>query len=135
MSFLTDIIFGGVTTTIRELAGPLERAYQAKLSAQNDADRLEADKQIKFFEGQISLANTAAQNDKWWHPRTLIAWGVTFVVLKLLLWDTAFGLGVTPNPGTLVTGIILMVLGFYFGSKAVSDAAARLLAAFVQQKR
>lgn len=119
---------------VKELVGPLERAYKAKLEAQNDKDRIEAEQQISFYEGQIALA-TAAQSDPWWHPRTLIAWGVTIVVLKLLVWDTAFGLGVTPDPGTLVTGIILLVLGFYFGSKAASDIASKALGAFIARGR
>jgi hypothetical protein len=43
------------------------------------------------------------------------------------VWDTVFGLGTTPDPGPQVTGIVMLVLGFYFGGKAVMDIAGKLL--------
>lgn len=69
MGILKWLVGGGINA----LAGPLERAYQAKLKAQNDADRLEAEKQIKFYEGQIELAQSAVA-DPWWSPRVLMAY-------------------------------------------------------------
>lgn len=114
-------------TAIGALTGPLERAYQAKLNATNDADRLEAEKQIKFYEGQVALAQTAAQNDKPWSTRELIGKFACIYVFKIVVWDTVLKLGVTPDPGPQVTGIVMLVLGFYFGSKAVTDIGAQLL--------
>lgn len=125
--WIVDLLTGGL---VDKLTGSLERAYAAKLAAQTNEEKLEADKQIAFFQGQIQLATVAAQNDRWWSFRSLVGYGVAFVVLKLLVWDTGLQWGSTPYPGTLVTGIILTVVGFNFGSKAVSDAGARLLAMF-----
>lgn len=106
----------------------LNEAYRTKLAAKNDGERIEADKQISFFQDQMALATAAAEHDKWWSPRTLMAYGVTIYVLKLFVWDTVFGLGVTPDPGPTVNGIAMVVIGFYYGAKAVSDLGARLLA-------
>lgn len=114
---------------ISALAGPLERAYKAKLEAQNDAARLEADKQIAFYQGQIDLAQTAG-SDPWWSPRSLMGWCAAIYVGKIVVYDTVLGLGVTPDPGTQVTGIVMLVIGFYFGSKAATDVAGRLLSTF-----
>lgn len=128
-------IFGWLTgNVIGALTGPLERAYQAKLTAKNDADRLEAEKQIEFFKGQISLASDAAKNDKWWSTRELIGKCALLYVFKIIVWDTVFALGVTPDPGPQVTGIVMLVLGFYFGSKAVSDIAGKLLAGLTARR-
>ncbi len=132
MKWLADLFLG---TALDKIIGPLERAYTARLTAKNDADRLEADKQIKFFEGQIVLATTAAQNDKWWSTRELIGKCALIYVGKIVVWDTVFGLGVTPDPGPQVTGIVLTVIGFYFGSRAATDIAGRLLSALSSGRR
>lgn len=109
------------------LADGLADAYRAKLAAKNDAERIEADKQIAFFQDQMALARSAAENDKWWSPRTLMAYCAALYVAKIVVYDTVLGWGFTPNPGDQVTGIVMLIVGFYFGSKAVTDLAARLL--------
>lgn len=132
MGALLSLLTGGL---IGQLTAPLERAWDAKLKADNDAAKLAAEQQIAFYEGQIALAQTAAGTDRWWSPRSLMAYCATIVVAKLLIWDTVLGLGVTPNPGSTVTGIVLTIIGFYFGSKAVADIGSKLLAAAVSGKR
>lgn len=119
------LIGGGLSALI----APLERAYQAKLAAQNDHERLEAEKQIAFYQGQIDLAQSAV-NDAWWSPRVLMAWAAASYVVKIIVYDTVLGLGVTPNPGPQVTGIVMIIIGFYFGSKAATDVATRIFSAF-----
>lgn len=129
-------IIGWLTgSVIGSLTGPLERAYKARLEAQNDAQRIDAEKQIEFYKGQIELATVAAQHDKWWSTRELIGKCAALYVFKIVVWDTVLQLGVTPDPGPQVTGIVMLVLGFYFGSKAATDIATRLLSAFASRKR
>lgn len=123
---------GGV---LKQLTDPLLQAYQQKLSAQNDAERLAAEQQIAFYEGQIALARDAAQSDRWYSPRSLMAYCATIVVAKLLVWDTVFGLGVTPDPGSIVNGIVLTIIGFYFGAKALSDLGGKLITAALTGRR
>lgn len=122
---------GGV---VSQFTGPLLNAYQAKLDAQNSEQRIEAERQIAFFEGQIALAREAAQSDQWYSPRSLMAYCATIVVAKLLVWDTVLGLGVTANPGSMVNGIVLTIIGFYFGAKAVTELGSKLLAAAVAKR-
>jgi hypothetical protein len=114
-------------TALSTLTGSLNQAYKDRLNAKNDAERIEADKQIAFFQGQINLATVAAQNDKWWSTRELIGKCALIYVFKIVVFDTVLGLGTTPDPGPQVTGIVMLVLGFYFGGKAVMDIAGKLL--------
>jgi hypothetical protein len=114
-------------TGITALKDGLNQAYKARLDARNDAERIEADKQIAFFKGQIELANEAAKSDKWWSTRELIGKCALIYVFKIVVWDTVLKLGFTPDPGPHVTGIIMLILGFYYGSKAVMDIAGKLL--------
>lgn len=114
---------------VKAITDALANAYAAKLAAKNDAERVEADKQIAYFERQMDLAQTAAEHDKWYQPRPLMAYGATAFVLKLFVWDTVLGWGVTPDPGPTVTGLAMVIVGFYFGSKALGDFGARLVSA------
>lgn len=131
MNWLLSILTGGL---LDKFIAPLERAYQAKITAQTNKDKLAADQAVKFYEGQIALATTAAQSDKWWSTRELVGKCALIYVAKIVVWDTVLGWGVTPDPGPQVTGIVMMVIGFYFGSKAVTDIAARLLGAVVSKR-
>ena len=127
LAWLTGDVIGSLT-------GPLERAYQAKLTAANDHEKLEADKAIKFYEGQVALAQDAAKNDKWWSTRELIGKCALIYIFKIIVWDTVLKLGVTPDPGPQVSGIVMLVIGFYFGSKAATDIAGKLLAAVASRR-
>lgn len=131
MNWLISFLTGGM---LDKLIGPLERAYQAKIAAQTNKDKIAADQSIKFYEGQIALATTAAQSDKWWSTRELIGKCALIYVAKIVVWDTVLGLGITPDPGPQVSGIVLMVIGFYFGSKAATDIATRLLGAVLSKR-
>lgn len=119
----------GWLNPLKAIADGLNAAYAAKLAAKNDGERIEAEKQIAYFERQMDLAQTATEHDRWYQPRPLMAYGATLLVLKLFVWDTVFGLGVTPDPGTTVTGLVMIIVGFYFGSKALGDFGARLVSA------
>lgn len=119
----------GWLNPIKAIADGLAAAYAAKLAAKNDGERIEADKQIAYFERQMDLAQTAAEHDRWYQPRPLMAYGATAFVLKLFVWDTVLGWGVTLDPGPTVTGLAMIIVGFYFGSKALGDFGARLVSA------
>ncbi len=120
---------------LKPVLAALENAYQAKIKAANDAERIEADKQIAFFQGQIALAQTAAQSDRWWSPRSLMGFSAALYVAKIIVFDTVLQLGVTPNPGGQVTGIVLTIIGFYFGSKTVSDVGGRIIAVWASKSK
>lgn len=124
MHWLLSLLTGGI---IGQIAAPLNEAYRNKLTSDTNDKKLAAEQAIAFYEGQIKLAIQAAQSDKWWSTRELIGKCALVYVFKIIVWDTVLKLGITPDPGPQVTGIVMVVIGFYFGSKAISDLAARLL--------
>lgn len=113
----------GLLNPLGALKDGLLAAQKQWLDAKNDTDRVKAEQDIAFFQGQIDLAKTAAQFDKWYSVRSLIGYCVVVLVAKLLVWDTVLGWGVTPNPGQLVMWITVTVIGFYFASKTAIDVA------------
>jgi hypothetical protein len=124
MNWLLSLLTGGI---IGQIAGPLNQAYRDKLAADSNDKKLAAEQAIAFYEGQMKLAVEASKNDRWWSTRELIGKCALIYVFKIVVFDTVLKLGNTPDPGPQVTGIVMLVLGFYFGSKAVVDLATRLL--------
>lgn len=134
MSILQSVLGflgGGV---IRDLRDGLLEAQRNALAAETDERRLQAQQQIAFYEGQLQLAIAASQSDKWWSTRELIGKCVLIYVAKIVVWDTVLQLGVTPDPGPVVGGIVMVVIGFYYGSRAATDVASKLLAATVARR-
>lgn len=108
---------------INALKDGLLAAQRQHYEAKNSEERIAAEKEMAYWKGQIDLAVTAAQHDKWYSVRSLMGYCVTALVGKLIIWDTVLGLGVTPYPGELVTWISVTVIGFYFASRTAVDIA------------
>jgi hypothetical protein len=106
----------------------LTDAYVAKEQAKNDKDRIAADVAIENLKARRDVVISAAVNDKWWSPRTLMGYAAALYVFKIIVWDTVFQLGVTPDPGEQVTFIVMTVVGFYFISSAATGIADRIAA-------
>lgn len=104
--WLTSEVVGTVTSSLNE-------AYQAKLNAETNEKKLEADITITQLEAQQALL-IAEQNRRmtsWIRPA--IAAPVVIYIWKLLVWDTVLQLGTTPNPGEIVNWIVVTVIGAY----------------------
>lgn len=114
---------------LNAITSSLERAYQAKLAAQNDTGRIAAEVEIENLRARRDVILSAA-NDKWWSPRTIMGWSAAVYVAKIVVWDTVLQFGVTPNPGEQVTWIVVTIVGFYFVSKSAEGVANVLAGAF-----
>lgn len=111
----------------------LERAYQAKLAAANDTDRIAAEVEIETLKARRDVVIAASLNDKWWSPRTIMGWSAALYVGKIVVWDTVLQWGVTPNPGEQVTMIVMTIVGFYFVAKG-AETVANTLAGVIRRK-
>jgi hypothetical protein len=115
------------------ITGSLERAYQAKLAAANDTDRIAAEVEIENLKARRDVVISASLNDKWWSPRTIMGWSAALYVGKIVVWDTVLQWGVTPNPGEQVTMIVMTIVGFYFVAKG-AETVANTLASVIRRK-
>lgn len=120
---------------LNAITGSLERAYTAKLNAANDAGRIKAEVEIANLEARRDVILSAAVNDKWWSPRTIMGWAAAIYVGKIVVWDTVLQLGSTPNPGSQVTGIVQVIVAFYFAAKGVEMAANSISTAIATRKK
>jgi hypothetical protein len=115
------------------ITSSLERAYQAKLAAANDTDRIAAEVEIETLKARRDVVISASLNDKWWSPRTIMGWSAALYVGKIVVWDTVLQWGVTPNPGEQVTMIVMTIVGFYFVAKG-AETVANTLAGVIRRK-
>lgn len=101
---------GGLTTITEQLAD----AYQAKLNAETNQERLEAMQAIAQLEARqnVLLAESKQWYTSWIRPT--LAFPVVVFVWKILIWDTVLQWGVTPYPGDMVMYLVYTVVGAYF---------------------
>ncbi|GAA3107210.1 hypothetical protein GCM10010520_59880 [Rhizobium viscosum] len=90
MKWLTDLLLGGI---IDKFTGPLLAAYQAKLAAETDQQKLAAEEAIKGIEAarDIAVAETA---DRWSATRL----GRLLIVVPFGLWWAAIYMVQILNP-------------------------------------
>lgn len=116
MKWLLNLLGGGI-------ADQLRRAYEARLAAQNDAERIAAEIQIAQLEGQRARALAGGQAVTamamfWAAPYALYDW-------KLLVWDKMLGWGVTDKLSDMLLETRWQILAFLFGVYAVRKFVGR----------
>lgn len=101
---------GGIAAIGREL----NRAYQAKLDAKNDAERIEAEKQIAQLQARQSvlIAEQGSWMTRWIRP----AFALPFIIYdaKIILWDKVLGWGTTDPLSPEFWQLQMIVFGAYF---------------------
>ncbi len=115
----------GIVNPIKVIGEQLNKAYELKLFAQNDRERLEAEKTISTLEARrdVLLAEQASWMTRWIRPA--LAAPVVVYVWKVVVYDTVLGWGVTEYPGQFVHWYVMTVTGAYFLMRPVEKAWRR----------
>lgn len=110
-ALIAKILTGGV---LQDVTSKLEAAYQAKLSAENDSQKIAADLQIHNLETRrdIILQSQKDRFERW--VRILFALPFIVYIWKLVVWDKVAGLGVTDSLSPTLENIMWTVIGGYF---------------------
>ena len=91
----------------------LSSAYQAKLTADTNEKKLDAEVDINIIEGNIELLLTEQKRLLTAWIRPAIAAPIVLLIWKLVVYDTMLGLGVTVLSST-VDWLLITVVGLYF---------------------
>lgn len=114
---------------------PFRRIFQTidhSVSEETERKRLKLDAAKHIATTQVeALATTSGF--KWWHPQFIIGYCVAFYVFKIVVWDSALGLGSTPDPGANVTSIVQTVIAFFFPS-AAAVAGVSIIANVIRRR-
>ena len=99
---------------IAAIGGQLNEAYKARLAAQTDHEKLEADMRIATLQAQQSvlLAEQGSWLTKWIRPA--FAFPFVFYINKLILWDKILGWGSTPDMSDNLWKLFWIIVGAYF---------------------
>jgi hypothetical protein len=102
---LASIFGGGIPDQLR-------RAYEAKLNAQNDAERIAAELQIARLEARQASHAIGGR----WITLVQLAWALPFIVYnaKLIIWDKVLGWGVTDPLSPELYTLQSVIVGFFF---------------------
>lgn len=108
-----------VTGPLTEISNDLKEAYQSKLAAKNDSERIAAEERINLLEARKSIV-LAAQSDpveRW----VRIGFTLPFIIYvnKIVIWDKILKWGVTDPLSENFTWIMMTILGGYFLETAV----------------
>jgi len=98
---------------VGQIGEQLNRAYESKLEAENDKERIEADKLIATLTAQQAIL--VAEQKRWLTAwiRPALAFPVVLFVWKLIIWDTVLGWGVTPYPGDMIAWLVTTIVAAY----------------------
>lgn len=110
LKFLLSFVSGPLTS----ISSDIKEAYESKLKAQNDAERLAADERINLLEARKTII-LAAQSDpfeRW--IRIGIAFGPVVYLNKIFIWDKVLKLGVTDGLSSELSHIMMIVIAGYF---------------------
>lgn len=111
---LTALFGGGIPEQLR-------RAYEARLNAANDADRIAAEVQIARLEARRASHAIGGR----WITLIQIAWALPFVIYnaKLILWDKVLGWGVTDPLSPELYTLQSVIVGFFFVTTTIRGLA------------
>ena len=120
------------------LGGPivsgLIKAYQAKLTSENTAEKIAADLAarelaVETRERELAVQQNIADEGRWWTaaPRAIACWCFAIFIAKCVVWDKVLGLGSTdPLTGSLDTWAGWL-MALWFGGRSV-EKVARIIA-------
>lgn len=110
---------------IAAIGGELRQAYEAKLKAQTDAEKLAAEETIARLEAQQAVL--IAEQGRWltaW-VRPAIAAPFVLYIWKLIVWDKIMGQGATDNLSPELWQMMTVVIGAYFLTRPIETVLRR----------
>lgn len=108
---------------LSQISSDLKEAYQSKLNAANDAERIASDERINLLEARKSTI-LAAQSDpveRW--VRLGFALPCIVYVNKLIIWDKVLSLGVTDPLSSDLNQLFWVIIGGYFLDTTIKGIA------------
>lgn len=96
------------------IAERLTAAYEAKLKAETDQDRLKASVLIRQLEARenVLIAEQSSWFTKWIRPA--LAFPIVVYFWKIVIWDKVFKWGTTDPIGPTGEYLMIAVVGAYF---------------------
>lgn len=113
---LTSLFGGGIPDQLR-------RAYESKLKAKNDSERIAAEIDIARLEARQASHAIGGR----WITLIQILWALPFVAYnaKLIVWDKMLGWGVTDPLSPELYQLQGIIVGFFFVTTTIRAVVRR----------
>ena len=110
---------------IAAIGGELRAAYEARLKATNDHEKLEAEKEIARLEAQqaVLLAEQGRWLTAWVRPA--IALPFVLYLWKLVIYDKILGWGATDDLSPQLWNMMTVIIGAYFLTRPLETVFRR----------
>ncbi|MFG1389096.1 hypothetical protein [Xanthobacter versatilis] len=115
------------------LVGQVLGAFRAKLDAQTEHDKIQADVAMKAIEAEIDTQREArailiAEQGRWYTAivRPLFALPFVIYINKLVLWDKVMGLGSTDPLSPELWQLCMTIIGAYFIGRSAEKIASTI---------
>jgi len=110
---------------IAAIGEQLRAAYELKLKAQTDHEKLEADQRIQELQAQQSVL--IAEQGNWMTRWIRPAFALPFVIYnaKVVVWDKVLGLGVTDPLSAEFAQMQMVMIGAYFLGRSIEKTFRR----------
>lgn len=104
---------------IAAIGAELRQAYEAKLQAQTDAEKLAAEETIARLEAQQSIL--LAEQGRWLTAWVRPAIALPFVIYlwKLIIYDKVLGYGSTDDLSPNLWNMMTVIIGAYFLTRPI----------------
>ncbi|MDC9701538.1 MAG: hypothetical protein PSN37_04870 [Alphaproteobacteria bacterium] len=106
--------FGGSSGPLERLAAELNKAYEVKLKANNNYERIEAERQIVILQARQAVLTIEQKKGLTCWIRPAFALPFVFYNFKIILWDKILGLGITDDLPPSFWRLQMIVFGAYF---------------------
>ncbi len=120
---MLKIILGLLSGPLTSISNDLKQAYESKLKAQNDSERIAADERINLLEARKSTIMAAQSDPVERFVRIGFALPCIIYVFKLVVYDKVLGLGATDGLSPELWKLFWIVVGGYFIDFTVRGAA------------
>lgn len=109
-ALLSWVVSGGLSGITKSL----QQAYETRMRAQTDSEKLATDLKIRELESRrdVILAAQSDRVERW--VRVLFALPFVVYVNKLVLFDKVLGLGTTDPLSPMLTEVFWIILGGFF---------------------
>ena len=114
--------------TIKTIGEQITQAYEAKLSAQNDQARIDAEQQIAVLEAQQMVLTSEQRNIMTRLIRPAFALPFIIYNFKIIVWDKVFGFGITDALSPHYWQLQMIVFGAYFLTRPLERTLERRFA-------
>lgn len=120
---MLKLLLGFFSGPLSSISNDIKEAYQSKLAAQTDSEKVAADERINLLEARKSIILASQSNPIEGLVRIGFALPMVAYEWKLVIWDKVLSLGATDGLSPELWQLFWIIIGGYFLDTTVRGTA------------